>query len=68
MTDEIPADIRAAAAKAGSDARVALFELSTGAAKLWGTSGAIETMNLHFARAILAERRRSQPSLKEEGE
>lgn len=61
MTDEIPPDIRAAAAAAGSNARVALFELSTGAAKLWGTPGAIEALNRHFAHAIMAERARSQP-------
>lgn len=67
--DSIPQDVRSAAAAAASDARVAMFELDASAAKLWGSPGVIETMNDHFACAIMAakaeERRELQTAVQD---
>jgi len=52
-TNDIPKDIRSAAAVIGSDLRVALFEIDTGAAKLWGSDGVIAAMNDAIALALM---------------
>lgn len=61
--EDIPQDVRAKAAAAGSALRVSIFELNTGASKLWGSPGVIEEMNLQFARAILAAKTEGLPKL-----